>query len=144
MPQLNILISDDLMASLNAEAEKLGIKKAKLVKMKLGGNVGFVKTAKVELLTKLKPDPYSTAGHLKEEWVDPAENIPLPGDSPTIGADAVKLRADVPYENEETVMPTPAQLSGKTGMPIATCVRLLASKRVFVDGGHVLVDGEPV
>ena len=136
MPQLNILISDDLMASLNAEAEKLGIKKAKLVKMKLGGNVES---------TKLKRDPYSTAGHLKERWADEVtKNIPLPGDSPTIGADAVKLRADVPYENEEPVMPTPAQLSGKTGMPIATCVRLLAQKRVFVDGGHVLVDGEPV
>ena len=121
MPQLNILISDDLMESLNKEAKRLGMKKAALVKAKLEP------VDREPLAANPEPLKWSTAGHLKEKWVD-----------------AVKPRADVPYENEEPVMPTPAQLSGKTGMPIATCVRLLAQKRVFVDGGHVLVDGEPV
>ena len=127
MPQLNILISDDLMESLNKEAKRLGMKKAALVKAKLAP------VDREPLAANPEPLKWSTAGHLKEKWVEAP-----------IGPDAVKPRADVPYKNEEPVMPTPAQLSGKTGLPIATCVRLLAQKRVFVDGGHVLVDGEPV
>ena len=144
MPQLNILISDDLMEALNREAAEHGVKKAALVKAKLANPAPTFPKAKMTVKeyppAVAAPVPVA-ANPAPLTWVESAKphdhsgHVQV-GPPPTTGVLGVKPRA--------ATMPSALQLSTKTGMPIASCARFIAAGRVTMDGDEILLDGAPV